>query len=459
MRSRQDSYNETVHFLYDLRKHGIKLGLENPAKLLAVLGEPHNSFRSIHIAGTNGKGSTAAIIASILRKNNISVGLFTSPHLASFTERIKINNIPISENEVISLTTHIRDTINNSGIQPTFFEFVTALAFFYFAQKKVDWCVIEVGMGGRFDATNILLPEISVITNVGIDHSEFLGKGIPDIAYEKAGIIKQKTPVVTGVKHPEAFEVLRKVSEQCSSELHVYGRDFKSDLISMDDKYIVFDYSSMHTSIHQNSSFRDYKNLSLPLSGIHQMDNASLAIRTSEIIRQKGFPVSDEAIRNGISGLSLEGRFEQVSQSPHIIIDSAHNPEAALALARTVKENIPAHKEIIFITGIMSDKDIKGIMKPLLPLSKTFILTRPKGERAATPEQLKDCLIQLLNEENKDPGLFSILTSGTVEEALQLAKSILGKDHIIIVTGSFYITGEVKELLEKPGVLSHLRER
>ncbi|MCK5512638.1 MAG: bifunctional folylpolyglutamate synthase/dihydrofolate synthase, partial [Thermodesulfovibrionia bacterium] len=338
MLSDLDRYNEAVNYLYVLQKHGIKLGLENPKRLLSVLGEPQKSFLSVHIAGTNGKGSTAAMISSILKESGIKAGLFTSPHLASFTERIRINNVPILEAEVIRLTSHIRKAVAASDIKPTFFEFITAMAFYYFACEKIDWAVIEVGMGGRFDATNVLLPQVSVITNIGFDHREFLGETIADIALEKAGIIKNTVPVVAAAQHPEALKILEKIAKNCNARLHKYGEDFKSTLLRMDERHIVFDYFNVNSPMIQNNGWGGYKNLSLPLTGKHQMYNASLAIRTCEIIRQGGFPVSDDAVKNGLLKLNMEGRIEFVSQTPPIIIDSAHNPDAAKALANALKE-------------------------------------------------------------------------------------------------------------------------
>jgi dihydrofolate synthase/folylpolyglutamate synthase len=449
MPSNLEHYTETVNYLYNLQRHGIKLGLENPRRLMSILGEPQKSFRSLHIAGTNGKGSTATIIASILKESGFRVGLFTSPHLVSFTERIRVDNEQITESEVVNLTEEIKSQIPNSKSQilnPTFFEFVTAMAFLYFKRKKVEWAVVETGMGGRLDATNVLIPEMSIITNIGFDHKEFLGETISEIAFEKAGIIKPAVPVITATRHPDALSVLEKISKDCGSELHIYGRDFKSTLISMDEKHIVFDYSSTNPSMAQT--------FSLPLSGKHQLYNVSLAIRACEILTKRGFNLSEETINKGLLNLNLGGRLEWVSQTPPIIIDSAHNPEAAQALSDAVKEIFLKSKKIILIIGIMKDKDIEGILKPLMQVSDMVILTKPKGERAASLERLKECI-------KKGEGVRGrvILTTTTVAEAIELAKTLWNRDYIILVTGSFYTTGEAKEYLNQTiGVLSQLRE-
>ena len=457
MLSDLDYYNESANYLYALQKHGIKLGLENPKKLLSILGNPQKSFLSVHIAGTNGKGSTAAMISSILTESGFKVGLFTSPHLASFTERIRINNVPIPERDVIRLTAYIRKAVAASDIKPTFFEFITAMAFYYFACEKIDWAVIEVGMGGRFDATNVLLPHASVITNIGFDHREFLGKTLSDIAFEKAGIIKNTVPVVTAAHNPEALKIVERIAKNCNAELHTYGEDFKSTLLHMDERHIVFDYITINPSLIQNKCFRGYKKLFLPLTGKHQLYNASLAIRTCGILRQQGFSVGDNAVKNGLKKLNMEGRIEYVSQTPPILIDSAHNPDAAQALAHAVKEAFSKKNKFILIIGIMNDKDIEGILKPLSQISDTFIFTKPKGKRAASPEQLEEIMKKVI-QNDRNLMTVSLFTTKTVEEALTLAKNLQNKEHAILVTGSFYTTGEVKEIMGKPGVLSQLRE-
>ncbi len=452
------NYNESVNYLYGLQRHGIKLGLRNPRRLMSILGRPQDSFHSVHIAGTNGKGSTAIMIASILEKNGFKVGLYTSPHLVSFTERIRVNNYPVSESDVARLTYFIRKATGDKDVKPTFFEFVTAMAFYYFACEKVDWAVVETGMGGRLDATNVLLPDVSVITNIGPDHSEYLGETIVEIAREKAGIIKPSVPLVTSTTRPEALSVLEKYAKDSRSDIHVYGRDFKSTLNSMDDKHLVFDYIGIDQSRTHIDNCRKYKNLSIPIAGKHQLYNASLAIRACETLIQRGFSLSPETIINGLLSVNFEGRLEWISRTPPVIIDSAHNPEAARALADTVKEIFP-DKKIILIVGIMKDKDIKGILGHLMQISGTLILTKAKGERAASPEKLKEYTAALRETGDKHLMSGSISTTHTVAEAVKRAKTFCHENNIILATGSFYITGEVKHLLSHTtGILSHLRE-
>ncbi len=441
-----DNYNETINYLYALQKHGIKLGLANTKKLMQILSEPHTSFRAIHIAGTNGKGSTAAAIASILQASGFRTALFTSPHLISFTERISINDQRISEAEVVNLTARIRRLISEDNINPTFFEFVTALAFYYFSIKNVAWAVIETGMGGRLDATNIIDPDITVITNISLDHSEFLGNSIADITYEKAGIIKQGTPLLTSSLDNKVIAQLAGIASKLNAEMHIYSRDFRGSINKIDADRISFDYAG---DIH-------IRDLSTPLSGEYQLYNMCLAIRACEILRKKGLSISESSIRTGLQNIRLEGRFEKVSHNPAIIIDGAHNPAAAYSLSETVKTVYP-DKKVILIAGIMDDKNISGILSPLIDVSESVILTKARYDRAATPERMEE-IISALEAKGKLPDRTKIINTNSVEEALTRAKSIYRENSIILISGSFYTTGEAKELLGYKGVLSRLRE-
>ncbi len=437
-----NKYDTTISYLYSLQHHGIKLGLANIIKLMNILGEPHNSFNSVHVAGTNGKGSTSAAIASILMKNGFKVGLFTSPHLVSFTERIQINNLRIDKSEVIRIASMIRDAIAGTDLNPTFFEFVTAMAFCYFAQNNVDWAVVETGMGGRLDATNVILPQASIITNISLDHCEFLGNDISDIAFEKAGIIKPGIPLITASRLPNVIKQLSDIANSRHSEIHIYNKEFRGSLLHMDNKQTAFNYDG----------FKNFSNLSISLPGKYQIYNACTAVRTCEILKARGFSISDESIRQGLQNVNLEGRLEWISQSPPVIVDGAHNPEAAFSLSETIGDLFP-DKKIILIAGIMGDKDLKEILIPLINISESVIVTKPKHERAALPDRLEKIIRTL-----KNPPA-SIMKTDTVNEALELAKTHCVKDRIILVTGSFYTAGEVKEIFGCSAVLSDLREQ
>lgn len=442
-----DSYNETINFLYALQKHGIKLGLSNTNRLMQLLGGPHKSFRAIHIAGTNGKGSTATAIASILNASGFRTGLFTSPHLISFTERISINNQRISEDEVINLTSRIQKLISKVDIGPTFFEFVTALAFYYFSINNVEWAVIETGMGGRLDATNVIKPDITIITNISLDHCDFLGNSISEITHEKAGIIKQETPLLTASLDPEVISQLTGIANKHDAEMHIYDRDFRGAINQIDSDRISFDYSG-------DCYLRD---LSVPLSGEYQLYNMCLSIRACEILKKKGLSITESSIISGLQDFRLEGRLEKLSHDPLIIIDGAHNPAAASSLSNTVK-TVFHDKKIILIAGIMDDKNISGILSPLIDAAETIILTKARYDRAATPDKMEEIITDIAKSV-KIPDRSKIINTGSVDEALKHAKSIYMENSVILISGSFYTTGEAKELLGYKGVLSRLREQ
>src|SRR4030042_1253954 len=433
------SYSGTIDYLYNLQKFGIKFGLGNISKLVSVLDNPHKSFFSIHVGGTNGKGSTSAIIASILKTAGLKVGLFTSPHIVSFTERISINGEEITEEDVIKLAEEVRDIVEHlEDFSPTFFEVVTAMALLYFNREKIDVAVVEVGMGGRLDATNIITPEVSVITPISYDHREFLGNTIREIAYEKAGIIKRGVPVVTSYQEPEAMRVIEEKAIEKSTELYAYGKDFSSVLIKEDTTGVSFDYHTYSapqapfliprktsdslqdvSEMLQGSPFI-IKDLFLPLAGEHQMQNASVAIQASIILLNNNMPKRGNGetekgcnkkaaispipffpdsiyqtknifslIRTGVAKTRWPGRLEVVKEDPLILVDGAHNPAAARALAKTLKSIfMKKYKRIVIILGIMADKDISGIMETLLPIASEIILTYPDYSRAASPEKL-----------------------------------------------------------------------
>jgi len=494
------SYSETIHYLYNLQKHGIKFGLDNISKLMSALENPHRAFPSIHISGTNGKGSTSAIIASILKASGLKAGLFTSPHLLSFTERIRVDNEEITEYEVVNLAEEIREKISNlqssiPGFSPTFFEVVTAMAFLYFRRKKIDIAVIEVGMGGRLDATNIIIPEITVITSIGYDHREFLGNTLKEIAYEKAGIIKDGIPAVVSSQTPDVLEVIKAKAEEKNAKVYLYDRDFSSTLKRDDLSGIYFDYF--------NGDYFTIYDLYLPLAGEFQMLNASVAIKAVELLIKKLTSrssllashtklrsylspsptppiISHHFIREGIRNVKWPGRLEIVRTEPLILIDGAHNADAAVALSHVLKKNfLDRFKRIILVLGIMGDKDIEGIMRPLLPLATEIILSSPDYERAASPPRLAAIAASL--------GFPDVHIAPTVKDALELAINICHQSNpllphnnppsppfikggitnstfitqhssLILVTGSFYTIGEAKEFIGHKGVLTRLRE-
>ena len=438
------SYHESIQYLYSLQKYGIKFGLDNITRLAFELGNPHKLFHTLHVGGTNGKGSTSAIAASILQAAGFTVGLFTSPHLISFTERIRINGAEITEQDVVGHSEEVRDVaLHMPDFSPTFFEVVTAMALLYFSRKKIDIAVIEVGMGGRLDATNIIAPDACVITQISYDHMDYLGKALKDISREKAGIIKTGIPVVSALQEPEAMDIIQMKAIEHNAELSVYGRDFASRLHREDASGILFDYQDAHVTI---------DNVYLPLAGVHQMQNASMAIRAVSLVSQS---MSDRCIKEGLKNTKWPGRLELIHNDPPILIDGAHNPAAAVVLSQALKDIfLKSYKNIILILGIMGDKDIAGILKPLLPLAAHIVFTRPSYTRAASPETLSHVAESM--------GFSRVHTAHTVKNALLIgmknASNYEPGSALIVVTGSFYTIGEAMEVLGQTGVLTTLRE-
>lgn len=433
------NYEDTIAYLYSLQKYGIKFGLDNTRRLLSVLGNPQDSFRAIHVAGTNGKGSTSAMIEAMLRTAGVTTGLFTSPHLVSFTERIRVNGREISEVEVVRLADEVRGAAESiPDFLPTFFEVTTAMAFLHFRRMQTAWAVVEVGMGGRLDATNVLMPAVSVITAIDIDHSDFLGSTLTEIAGEKAGIIKQGVPVITAMQHPDAAEVLERTAGQCGSELFSYGKDFSADMTADE---LVRSRINYHGT-------KEYNDLLLQLAGRHQALNAALAVRTIEEVMKRN-PEMNCDVRQGLKDARWPGRLEFVKDHPPMLIDGAHNPQAAAVLAEYLRKALDLYSRIILIMGVMNDKDRAGIMNPLLPLASEIIFTAPGYGRAASPETLA--------AEARGLG-YMAETALTVADALSMAERLYVQGDLIVVTGSFYTIGEVKEALGQKGVLARLRE-
>lgn len=424
----------SVTYLYGLQSHGIKPGLTRIRALLGFLGDPHRSFRSIHVGGTNGKGSTAAMIASVLGSRGYRVGLYTSPHLIDFTERIQVNGRGIPSDRVWAMTEKIRQASDACLSEPpTFFEATTAMAFACFAEAGVDCAVIEVGLGGRFDATNVLTPLVSVITTIGLDHQEYLGATSEAIAFEKAGIIKQGVPVVAGRLAPGPLSVLRREAVEREAACVALGEDFDARGETPEQ----FSYGGMQ---------RRYDGLSCPLPGRHQMDNAACALAALELAEARGLAISEEAVREGLRAVRWPGRLELVSRRPDVWLDGAHNPQAADALAAhltavSARCGSAAPSCLILVVGMMRDKDRKGVLSRLavVPGASHLVVTSAAHPRAADPIELAhDC-----------EGLgVPVAVRPTVAEAFAHARSLAGPDDTICVTGSLLVVGEVKAVLE-----------
>ncbi len=443
------AYRETIDYLYALQKHGIKLALSNSATLMALMGDPHRKFRSIHVAGTNGKGSTSAFIASMLQAAGYRVGLYTSPHLVSFTERIRINNVLITEAKVVELAGRVRDVARKAtgpdgrgSLNPTFFEVTTAMAFTYFADEGVDLVVIEVGMGGRLDSTNVITPLVSVITNIELEHTDFLGTTLTQIAGEKAGIIKQGVPVVTGATQREVITVIEQEAAAQQAAVYRLSRDFLPGTVAA-QRGQVFDYRGIRSS---------FENVRINMLGRYQVDNACLALASIECLRNTGVIVDEAAVRRGLEQVRWEGRLELVAHKPDIYLDGAHNPASAQKLAATVREMRTAYGRIILIIGILGDKDYEGIMSALVPLADHVVVTKPQYSRAMDVRALA-------SEIQKRHG--SVETAETVKEAIAAAGKAASRDDLVLITGSLYVVGDARAVLhpepDRSGSLSGLK--
>lgn len=428
------SYLETIAYLYGLQKHGIKLSLSNSFNLMKILGDPYRKFPTVHVAGTNGKGSTAAFTAGMLQAAGYRVGLYTSPHLADFTERIRINNVPIAEAKVVKLALRLRDGCGTvtaedgcGSLNPTFFEVTTALAFAYFAEERVDIGVIETGMGGRLDSTNVIKPLVSVITNIDLEHQEFLGHTIEHIAMEKAGIIKAGVPVVTGAVQPGAIGVIEQEAAAQHAPVYRLWHDFMPKIITPGLPQI-FDYHGIADS---------YLAVRIAMLGAYQVDNASLALAAIECLRNAGMTVGEPALRRGLEQTRWEGRLERVADRPDIYLDGAHNPASAKKLAGAIEKMKTAYRRIILIIGILEDKDYPGMICELVPLADHVVVTKPQYFRAMDDHLLAAEIAKLHSFVDR---------TDTVESALAKARMAASPDDLILITGSLYVVGEARTL-------------
>ncbi len=407
-------YREVVQFLDNLTRFGIKLGLEPIKGLLAELGNPQEKYKSIQIAGTNGKGSIATFIAGILAESGYKVGLYTSPHLFEPTERIALSGKPISQRKFSSLITKlipvIEKRVAETGIPLTYFEVLTAAAFQYFAEEKIDFLVAEVGMGGRLDATNVLKPLVCVLTPISLEHTEYLGHTLAAIAQEKCGIIKEGSLVVSS---PQRREVADVIKETCK-------------------KRNVLLYPVSRGRIYPTRGFDE----SSPYIGKFQLENALVAEKAIESLTSFGVRISKKNIKKGLLKTKIYGRLQILRQKPLIIYDVGHNPGAVRALCEALKDISP--QKYIFVYGCLKGKDAQQIIKTIVPIAKFLILTKPKSKRATEPEELLQIAKEVLQEKKikviSDPKL-----------ALRFALKYKKKEPICIF-GSFYLAPSFKDL-------------
>ncbi len=425
----QDAYRKSLDYLYRLEKFGMIFGLAQVERILDAIGNPHRDIQAIHIGGTNGKGSTAAMMASILQKEGYRVGLYTSPHLLHFTERIKVNGKEIEEEEVADLTGSMRKEIEAAGVTPpfTFFDFTTAMALSYFNRKLVDLAILEVGLGGRLDSTNVVDPLISIITNIAKEHEAHLGKTILKIAGEKAGIIKKGRPLITAATQPQVLRLFSKTCQDRGAPFFRVGKDFRSFRAEDSD----FDYEGLN---------RKLWSIHLNLKGDHQVLNATTALGAMEVLEDLGYPVSTSAMMDGLREVDWPGRLEMVSSSPRVVLDGAHNPAGALVLKESLEKEFQ-YRRLILLVGIMKDKDIPSMLHLLAPLADHIILTQPHTDRAMPPVLLKKALAQ--NGKKAE-------IAADLKEAIKRGLSLTQDEDLLCITGSLYTVGEARTYFHPP---------
>jgi dihydrofolate synthase/folylpolyglutamate synthase len=417
-------YDEAVKWLDSFQQFGMKLDLERIRELSRFLGNPEKKFQSIHVAGTNGKGSVCKYIASVLNKAGYKTAVYSSPHLITLRERFEINNEYIDEESFSNIVSKIKDIVEKNEIKPTYFEICTAIAFEYFSKNNVDIALIEVGLGGRYDATNIINPILSIITNISDDHQHILGETLEEIAFEKAGIIKHNTPVITAATG-SCLEVIKREAKKNKSE--VYFVD-ESKI-----KETTRNQSLQNFEI--NGLIKNY-NLTTNNIGEFQKINIAIGITTIELLQMNGFFITDEAINQGIKEFKLQGRMQIIQTNPIILCDGAHNIEGVKYLKKTIQNNF-TYDKLIIIFGVMSDKKISDMINVLKDTYDFLIITKPDNPRSAKPEDVLKII--------KNKSLKKYVLTNSVSKAISKAVDISNKDDLIVITGSLFTVGEALE--------------
>jgi dihydrofolate synthase/folylpolyglutamate synthase len=437
-----DDYSRAISYLFDktdyekqehVRYNVTTFSLDRMRKLLALVGDPHTKISTVHIAGTKGKGSTATMLAKMLESNGYTVGLYTSPHLVHLHERITVNSQMITDLEMLELMNRIYPAVESlikDNDPPTFFEIMTALAFMHFVDCRIDIGVIETGLGGRLDSTNVITPKVVGITSLSIDHKQQLGDTLNLIAMEKAGVMKQGIPTVTVQQDPEAMGVLKAQAIAVNAPLSVTGTD-----IDFSYRFETSREHGPHTRICLSTPTSKFEHLRVPLYGRHQAINCGLALALLDKLKSAGYAIDTEKAAEGLHQVRLAGRMEMICGDPRIMIDGAHNAASIRALIHAIGQNIP-YDSMVVIFGCNSDKDIPGMLAELQYGADKVIFTRSSCPKAMSPQDLADQYTELCGK--------MCQTASTLGEALQLARSAVGREDLICITGSFYLIGQAK---------------
>lgn len=427
------NYKEALKYIEETHKFGIRLGLDNMTKLLDLLGNPQDNLNIIHMSGTNGKGSTCSFITSILKEAGYKVGLYTSPFLETFTERIRINGENIPEEDVARIISLIKEKIEQMVKEgysyPTEFEIVTTMAFYYYYEQNVDYVALEVGLGGRYDATNIIKSsQVSVIGSISLDHTNILGDNISKIAYEKGGIIKENGVAIVYNQSDEVKNVIKQICyDKNATYIETNFDDIdikKSDIYSQVYDVTIFDES--------------YENIEIKLIGEHQINNSILALTVIKYLEgNKGLKVDDESIRKGLINTKWPGRIEKISENPLFIIDGAHNEDGALSLAKAIDKNFK-DRNLTLLIGMLEDKDIDSVLDILIPKFNKVITTTPDNPRAIDSSKLKDKILRYTD---------NVVDKNDIEKALNYTLESSSDNDVIISAGSLYMIGSIRRLM------------
>lgn len=431
-------YEEALNWIHSTYRFGSQLGLERISVLLHLLGRPQDSGRFVHVAGTNGKGSVTAMVASILKEAGYRTGTYTSPHLEDFRERIRLGGRKIGKEEVAELVPRVKAQVErmmSAGYpHPTEFEIVTAMAFLYFKESGCDWVSLEVGLGGRFDATNVVTPAVSVITPVSLDHTDRLGNTLGEIAFEEAGIIKPGVPVVVAPQPPEALAVILDRARALGCRVMLVGEDIS---------WRVEAESIRGQEIQVVAGRTELGRLFVPLAGPHQAVNAATAVAVARILTESGAEIGWETIKAGIARTRWPGRLEVVAERPLVILDGAHNPGGAAALVRSLPL-IPRRK-LISVVGMLKDKDYRQVLSQVLPFCDVVVATYPVSERALDAGVLAEEASKYCSD---------VTVAGNVKDALELSLQRASSEDAVLIWGSLYLVGAARMLLrEKLGIL------
>ena len=441
------TYGRAMRYLFDrtdyerqqkLRYNVTTFDLSRMEKLLKALGNPHKKLNTVHIAGTKGKGSTATMLAKMMEANGYSVGLYTSPHVTTLHERITVDSVMISERQMRLLINRAYAVIEKMAKQddsPTFFEIMTAIAFMHFADEDVGIAIIETGLGGRLDSTNVIKPSVVGITSISIDHQNLLGESISSIAKEKAGVIKKGIPVVTVPQEPEAMRALKRQAQAINAPLSITGRD-----VDFSYRFESSREHGPHTRICLTTPTSKFEHLRVPLPGEHQAINCGLALAMLDKLKASGYEIDDEKAVEGLRDVSMVGRMEFISGDPRIIVDAAHNASSIRALIHAIGQHVP-YDSMVIIFGCNGDKDVRGMLEQLQYGADKVIFTRSNSPKAAFPQDLADMYTEICGK--------MCQTAMSVREAARIAKNAVSKEDLICVTGSFYLVGQAKNQLKE----------